>query len=50
MQYFLADCLQKEIAAILKMTPENVRAFVISGKAVNWTYMEDHNFTNIVNC
>ena len=35
---------QKEIAAILKMTPENVRVLSYRAKRELRTYMEDHNY------
>ena len=35
---------EKEIAAILKMTPENVRVLSYRAKRELRTYMEDHNY------
>ena len=43
MQYF-GVLSQKEIAAILKMTPENVRVLSYRAKRELRTYMEDHNY------
>ena len=43
MQYF-GGLSQKEIAAILKMTPENVRVLSYRAKRELRTYMEDHNY------
>lgn len=43
MQYF-GGLSQKEIAAILKMTPENVRVLSHRAKRELRTYMEDHNY------
>lgn len=43
MQYF-GELSQKEIAAILKMTPENVRVLSYRAKRELRVYMEENNY------